>query len=576
MVLLATLMAASASWADERESLEVLRQTTLNLINVLVEQGVMTREKADTLVRAAEQKAAETVAAQAKADEGKPPADGKSRIRVTYVPETVKKELREQIRQEVLAQAKTERWGEPGALPDWVQRMQWEGDVRFRYQSEKMDKNNSPASDYVNAVTLGAFGPSTTRAADFGVQKNKPTDPVFVPTANTQEDRQRERIRARLGLLAKASDDFSVGFRLATGSTTDRVSTNQSLGQDFNKYQFLLDRAYVKYEPNEFLRVWAGRIPNPWFSTDLVWSENLNFEGVAATLGKHKSQEGQDSFQPYLTVGAFPLREKTPPTRDGRMLYGSQAGFQWNLSSRTRFKLGAAYYNYHNMQGRQEGPDAFLVTSSTTSIQQTPNYGQYEYESGLRQKGNTLFLTNSVNDYNTATTPLWGLAARFREVDLTAALDLAHWDPVHFTMIADYVKNVGYDRNEIFGRTGLTAAELPDGRKSGSLLKLQIGRPEINDRHDWNAYVAYRYLGSDAVLDAFTNSDFGLGGTNNKGYILGFNYGFDRNVSLGVRLLSADSIDSMIPIAAQSNLGFSSAKIKYSVDVLQVDLNARF
>ena len=565
--LMTTFVIAQPAYAgSERESLETLRQTTLNLIGVLVEQGVMTREKADSLVRAAEQKAAETVAAEKIADAGKAEVSGdavsgaKGRIRVPYIPETVRNEIREQIKQEVLAQSKSERWGDPGALPDWLSRITWEGDIRLRYQSEMLDSQNAPANDYALATLIGV--PSTTRAADFGSFRGN------VALANTLEDRQRLRVRARLGMLARISDDFSTGFRLATGNTSDRVSTNQSLGQNFNKASFLLDRAYLKYEPMDWISVSGGRIPNPWFSTDLVWDDDLNFEGVAATFGKRKSK---DVFQPFLTVGAFPLREDNPPTRTDRWMHGAQAGFQWSLSEKTRLKVGAAYYGFKNLEGRPEADDSFVG-----GVQQNANYGQYEYDAGLRQKGNTLFLTNAVTDPNYATTPFWGLASKFRVVNLTAALDLAQWDPSHLTLIGDYVTNIAHDKTEIYSRTGLTSADMPDGRNSGYLVKLQLGQTAIKERNDWNASIAYRYLGSDAVLDAFTDSDFGLGGTNTKGYILGLNYGLDRNVSLGMKWISADAIDSMIPISQQTALGFSAAKARFSLDLFQVDLSAKF
>ena len=71
-------------------------------------------------------------------------------------------------------------------------------------------------------------------------------------------------------------------------------------------------------------------------------------------------------------------------------------------------------------------------------------------------------------------------------------------------------------------------------------------------RGDWNVALTYRWLGSDAVLDAYTNSDFGLGGTNNKGYILGGSYAFDKNSWVSVRWMASDLIDSMLPKVAGS------------------------
>lgn len=543
-------MVPAAHANGERESLEVLRQTTLNLINVLVEQGVMTREKADAVVKAAEQKAAATVAEQAKqsAQNGQVVTTGeKGRVRVSFIPDSIKNEIREQIRQEVVAQAKTERWGEPNALPDWIDRIKWEGDIRLRSQSEMMDESNATAQVYRNVETNRAPG-DMTRAADFGTANN-----TGIANANTLNDRERLRLRLRLGMTAKVNNEVTAGVRMVTGSVTDRVSTNQNLGSNFNKYALNLDRAYLKYEPNEWLSISGGLIPNPWFGTDLVWDEDLNFEGVAATLGKRL---GPDAFKPFATLGYFPLRTDNPPSGDARWLAGLQGGFEWSLSSRSRLKFGAAYYQYKNIEGRAETNTAFFDSA---------DYGQYGYESALRQKGNTLFRTNASGD---AGASIWGLVSQFKPLNLTAVLDLAHMDPLHLVLTADYVKNLGFDKNEIMQRTGLTAAQLGSGKDTGALLKLQYGYPRVVAPHDWNVSVAYRYLGSDAVLDAFADSDFGLGGTNNKGYILGFNYGIERNTTLGVRWLSSNSIDSMIPNSPSNR--------PYGLDLLQVDVSSRF
>ena len=102
------LMGASAH-ADEREDLEVVRQTTINLIFALVEKGVLTNDAAQALVKQAEESARKKVAATS--------TNEKKVVRVPYVPETVKREIREQVKQEVVAQAKAERWGDVNAIP---------------------------------------------------------------------------------------------------------------------------------------------------------------------------------------------------------------------------------------------------------------------------------------------------------------------------------------------------------------------------------------------------------------------------------------------------------------------------
>lgn len=528
--------------AQEQDELEVLRRTTQELIDTLVDAGVLTRAKADALVKAAKAKAgaqvARSTAVTAEA--------GKRTVRVFHVPETVKSDLRAEIKQEVLAQAKNERWAQPDALPEWLERFTFEGDMRLRFQNDRMPDGNTPSGpDYFGDVNSLA-----TRAADLtGVN------------ANTQSNRDRMRLQARLGVQAKVSDTLVAGLRLTTGNTTDRVSTNQTLGQNFNKYSLMLDRAYLRYKPFEVLTLNGGRIPNPFFGSDLVWDPDLNFEGIAATY-----RQRFNFAEPFVTVGYFPLREDSAPTASDRALIGIQGGAAFDLPSKSKLTVGAAWYKYEGLAGQLESDAAY-------NNDQAGYATRYAYPSGLRQKGNTLFVTNAYTDNACAsTTPSgcsFGLASRFTELNLTAVLDVAVFDPVHVILTGDYVYNLAFDREEIQRRAGFA---LKDGKNFGYHLRAQVGYPKVENRHQWNAYLSYRYLGSDAVLDAFTDSDFGLGGTNTKGYIVGLNYGIDRNFWIGTRWMSSDPVDSFAPNTGAS----STTTANYSVDTLMVDFNAKF
>jgi hypothetical protein len=536
------LLCATAAHADERESLESLRQTTLALIEALVQSGVLTRDKADALLKQAQERAAAAVAkatAEAKPD---------NVVRVPYVPQVVRDQIRNEVKEEVLARARVERWGVPNATADWTDRLRIEGDVRFRSQKDSYGKDNPSPEDFL-AASLGG----QTRAPDFAAGTAG-----GLATGNTQDGRERLRLRARLAVTAKVSDMVSAGMRLTTGSATDRVSTNQTLGQNANKYSFQLDRAYIRVDPAEWLSLNAGRIANPWFSTDLVWSDNLNFEGLAATL--KLPQRAWRTFDPFITAGYFPIREDAPP-RSRRSLVGAQVGFQWEAGETTRVKFGFAQYSYRNLEGRVD-PDYDAVFGAGRS------YGQYEYEASLRQRGNTLFLTNNPLEIQTGLTPdkaRWGLASKFRPTALTAAVELSQFSPVVVMLSGEVVRNNAFDRGEILARTGVA---LTDGREHGYMLRASVGAQEVRNRGDWQFALTYRYLGSDAVLDAFTDSDFGLGGTNTRGYVFGANYGIDRNAALGLRYLWARTIDS--PTVQPT------VKDRFSADTLQVDLNVRF
>jgi LysM repeat protein len=523
---------ADAASTRQQQELAQLRATTATLIELLLSQGLITREKAEELMQQAQlgplPSAEQIAAAQASAVPGEPPrrapappageteqaqAGEPGVVRVPYVPEVVKNEIRDQVREEVIAQAKAERWAEPSALPEWLDRLTWEGDIRLRYQGDYYSDGNAPALVY-NAIT----------GSDLD---------------NTTQDEENLRYRVRLGLLAKLSESWGAGISLASGNTNNPVSTNQSLGSYSSRGLVTIDRAYLRWSPSERWIVSGGRIPNPYFHTSLLWDEDLNFEGLAGTF-KPKFNEQLGGF---FTAGAFLVQHEssTPetPSPDNKWLYGLQGGADWRWSSAGRVRLALSYYPYTNVQGIPNPTLGSQVNDWTAPA--------------FRQKGNTLF--NIDNDGNPATN-LFALASKFEILNLTAAVDLAYFDPYLVRINADYAENLGFDSGEIRSRTGLDI----EGRTSAYSLGVTFGKESMRQFGDWDASFTYKYLQRDSVLDAFTDSDFHLGGTDTKGYVIGGRFALDRNVWLRLRWLSADEIDGP-PLA---------------IDVLQFDLNARF
>ncbi len=524
----ATLAAATLAghvYAGEREDLEQLRSTTLMLIQALVEQGLLSREKAAELVKKAEARSVPDNTPQAT----RIGPDGKPVVRIPYVSETVKGEIREQIKQEVLAQAKQERWGDPGALPDWIERIRFEGDIRLRMQSDLFDRSNTPAAFY---QAQGAAG-----------------NPIYAPDlVNTTEDRHRFTLRARFGMLAKVGESVSGGIRIATGSLTSPASTSQTLGggnNNFNRYTVGLDRAYLRWEPTRWLSIDGGRMPNPFFSTDLMWADDLAFDGVAGTIKPRIS----DNFVAFATIGAFPLQE-LEASRTDRWLTGVQIGAEWALNTETRLKVGLTQYAFRSFEGTREASGSLGTTL----------YGISEYRRNMRQKGNTL--VNIADPLAAApNNVLLGLASRFRPLNLTASMEFAQFDPVIVNLTADFVKNIGFDRAEIRNRAGIDL----EPKTTGYQYRLQVGQRAIRNRGDWQAFGAYRVLERDAVIDGFTDTTWNLGGTNYKGWSVGASYGIDRNAWMSLRWTSTKAITYT-----------GGPWAPFNVDVLQVELNGRF
>ena len=438
-------------------------------------------------------------------------------VHVRYVPEVVRQEIKEEIKQEVLAQAKAERWGDPGTLPDWLSRISWDGDFRVRYERDGFPAGNSQP---------------------WQLNPNGGTPTGLTLISNTTDTHNYLRIQARLGMKAAVSENTLAAFRLTTGTTTNPVSTNQTLGTGFNKSSLAFDRAYLQSTPYNWLTLNAGKMPNPWLSTDLVWDTDVNFDGVASQMKLKMS----DQLSGFMTVGAFPfqdIQKSDTVLANSKWLYGAQASVQWTAMDSSTAQFGIALYDFQNVEG---------VPNATQ--------GSHYYDNTAAQsmqKGNSLMYINAGTDPN-----IYGLASKFRELNITGKYDWAAFDPVHVMIVGDYVRNLGFDGTEILARTGRTIVPQVTGYQS----VLTVGNPKVKKRGDWQASVAYKYLERDAVLDALTDSDFHLGGTNAKGFIIGGSYGLDKETSLGLRWISTDQIDNTIGIL--------------SIDMLQVDLNVKF
>ncbi|HEY5756062.1 MAG TPA: putative porin [Steroidobacter sp.] len=545
-VTIAAILACAAhntafAQTSETQSLQELRNTVINLLDGLVKRGVITREQAEQMVADAQTKAVADAKAKADVD-----AAEKDAIRVTHVPQIVRDEISKQIRaeltpevtKEVIAQAKEEKWGVPGALPDWLTGIRLFGDLRLREERYDQELPTLPA----DCETLGA----DRCLLDF--QAINEAGGIFADDdsiyRNITTERVRTRIRLRAGLEAQVTDGISAVVRLATGNAGDPVSTNQTLGQYGGRFDIAVDQAYLRFDAGAhselpWMTVYGGRNPNPFVSTDLVWDADLNFDGLASTWRLGFGSAGASPSFGFLTVGAFPLQEIELST-DDKWLYAGQLGVDWTWADRARFKLAAAYYYFENISGiRNPVQDSEI----------------YDYTAPkFMQKGNTLF--DIRNDLN-AGTRLFALAAEYHLANATAVLEVP-MGGYKLLVTGDYVKNIGYDEDYV-----VTLAErTTDGleRTTGYQGEIGFGTSRTGGRGDWRAYVAYKHLERDAVVDAFTDSDFNLGGTDAKGYVIRADWWFRNRASLSLRYISTESIDS-VPV---------------NVDTAMLDINGTF
>jgi polyhydroxyalkanoate synthesis regulator phasin len=507
--LAAAALLGGGAQASEREALETLRQTTQNLIDALVRQGVLSRDAADQLIADAEQRARAAADAQRRADE--------TTVRVPYVPETLRRAIADEVREEVVTRARAERWGDVNVVPEWIDRIRLDGDFRFGWQRDMFGADNA------SEAVFEANGQSI---------------------ANTREDRDRLRVRARLGLRARVTDELSVQLRLVSGSLADAVSMTQTLGNYGGKLSFALDRAFARLQAPQAAPGWSlllGRVANPFYTSDLVWDSDVGLDGIALQYAD-PSLPRQGALRLFGAIGAFPLQEvqRSQTTRaHSKWLYAAQLGAEWQPRPESRARVGLALYDYRNVSGVANDPAAPGAMNATAPA--------------FRQKGNSLFDINQP----VGGTPLWALAADYRLLSLTADFDMRLVGAQHLMLGFDGVRNVGLDAQRMRARTGLPLLADQD---TGYQLRLAFGRPAMEFRGDWRLDLAWRHLEADAVLDAFADSDFHLGGTNHRGFAVGAQYAIARNTWLSAQWLSTREV-SGLPL---------------SIDVFNLQLHGRF
>lgn len=365
----------------------------------------------------------------------------------------------------------------PAPLPKtWVDTIAFKGDLRYRYESLNDDSK-------------------------FDADKDNYT-------------RQRDRIRARLGLEAKVNDDAKVGIEFSTGQS-DPVSGNQSLGDGFGKKEFRLNLAYLDYNflgdnPNEVHGI-AGKMKNPFitFADDLVWDPDLTPEGLAV-----KSQLNGD-FATLFANGGYLWAQERSDT-DDLMLYAGQLAAKLQFKPEVSLTLGASYYGFQNMEG----------------------YDVYDWEAKNNAYGNS---TVSGTVSGSTTNKAW--ATDYTPVVYFAQLEI--WiagKPL--TVFAQELSNGDagkFDTGHLYGAT-LGKAKNPK---------------------TWEVGYSYAEVEKDATVGMFTDSDRWGGGTDGKGHKLTGKYQIMKNLQAGISYFLDDK-----------KISDSAATTDYNR--MQVDLSANF
>ena len=283
-----------------------------------------------------------------------------------------------------------------------------------------------------------------------------------------KDDRDRQRMRARLKLGAKVTDTVKADFRLASGSD-DPVSSNQSLDGGFGTKDFRLDRAYLTWTPEAFSgfdgTLFIGKMAQPFVVIkDLIWDGDFNPEGAA-----FQASAGVLQF----TAAAWIAEERSSDAET----YVASAQLVGNFNiGESKLLLGATYYDWANMKGYE------LLFDTEDS-----------------------FGNSTIEDAEGALS----YAEDFGQAELLAKWSGALGLPV--SVYADYVINNDADGDQ--DTAYMVGATFGKAKDPGSY------------QLDYN----FREVEADAVVAAYSDSDAFGGGSDGEGHKLQFKYQMEKN-----------------------------------------------
>jgi len=316
-------------------------------------------------------------------------------------------------------------------------------------------------------------------------------DPSRVGLA-CNRSRNRFRIRLRYGFEKKLNDEFTVGFRLATGSLNDPTSTNQTLTGYFTEKAIFIDQAYAIYTPNLFknlgpidgLELGVGKFKNPFekYSSKLVFDRDVNPEGIYEKSTVSLWTDDKNTVKWDIAGGQFILNENSGARTDAE-LFGVQTGldistFMFGTARAVESRTGFSFYAYPGWQN--------TIAANTAGA----DFHNGNTSDMLHAEVLDLYQEFKFYPFSTPTT-IWG---------------------------------------EVTNNIGNKSATLTPRDEYGFALGTTIG--DSKKKGGWDVFLNYFYIGANEAAGVFTDSDFGNGFTNGKGWNFGLDYGLTEFLTL--------------------------------------------
>jgi hypothetical protein len=253
------------------------------------------------------------------------------------------------------------------------------GEIRSQLQGlmqrvDKLEQENSALKseneslkaqdDYLKAETKGLRKDSATLAAESAKVKGadwagKVTvkgdlryryeyiSDEAISSSGVTADRYRDRVRARVNVEAKATDNLLVGVGFATTEGGDSRSSNQSLDGSFSRKSIDLDLAYFDWKFAGWGDLIGGKMKQPFVKPgqSMFWDNDVNPEGLALAFSQGIWFGSAYNF--WVDEISGPESSRTSDV----MLQGAQIGVKLPIGA-SSLTLAAHYYDLAAGVGR--------------------------------------------------------------------------------------------------------------------------------------------------------------------------------------------------------------------------------
>jgi hypothetical protein len=347
----------------------------------------------------------------------------------------------------------------------------------LKVQTKELREEGAVASNEISKVKGSDWAAKIKGRGDFRF-RNENIWQERVVSGNTVDaaDRERMRVRARLGFDFKATDNVTGTLLFATGADDPR-SSNQTLGGTGSRKSIGLDMAFVDWKFMQGGDLLLGKMPNPIFrpGQSLFYDGDFNPEGGAV-----KFERG--------------------------MLFGSAYG--WWFTEGYNADPDSAANHDTNVIGLQGGLKFPLLGGETVLA---ANY----YACGMCQDNSPLYNNNSNGNTTylagTSTTNL--LKYDYDILELSAQMGTTVRD-LPLTFWANYAQNMADD------------VEYDTAYAVGAMLG------KAGNAKTWEAGLFYQSIDKDALFGQWVDSDFGDGKTDSEGWVLKGAYAPVRNFTI--------------------------------------------